>query len=207
MGNSIPSRDGQFTDRPKFGARLTTEFTTEDPTPIPTLQTSTPPPMVPNVVCGGSWNSPFQFKISPGKNGTSHYVSQVLGNTFYSLSDESIAVIKPIVEQHFNIFDDGDNKSDEVVVLNKSNDELVTCDDFKRFMINQYDRRDIQYENNDYGNNGYWSIGCWMEEWTGFLPGYSAGYSIGNCTRHGSTRSTRINTDQIDPYQSTNWRW
>ena len=44
---------------------------------------------------------------------------------------------------------------------------MVTCDDFKHFMINQYDRKDIQQENND-----YWNIGCWMEDWTRILPGY-----------------------------------
>ena len=176
MGN-LPSIDGQYTDRPKFGARLTTEFTTEYPSPVSTHQTSTPA-LVPNVVCDGSWNSPFQFKLSPGKNGTSEYVSQVLGNTFYSLSEESIAVTKPIAEQHFRIFDDGDSKSDGVVIFNKSNGQLVTCDDFKRFMINQYDRREIQYENND-----YWTIGCWMEDWTRILPGYSGGYGTGNCRR------------------------
>jgi len=133
----------------------------------PDLSTSymTTVPQVPNIVCDGSWDSSFQFKLSPGKNGTSEYVSQVLGNIFYSLSDGDIAAIQPIAEQHFDI----QSENGQVMVKNKLNGEKVSCGTFKNFILERFDRNQIQNGSKD--QNDLWNIGCWMERWTYILPG------------------------------------
>ena len=122
-------------------------------------------PRVPNIVCDGSWDSPFQFKLSPGKNGRSEYVSQVLGNMFYSLSDGDIAAIQPIAERHF----DFQSENGQVMVKNKWNGEKVACGTFKNFILERFYRNKIQNRSRD--QNDFWNIGCWMERWTNILPG------------------------------------
>ena len=143
---------------------------TTAPTTAPTTVSQVPHvPYVPNIVCDGSWYSPFEFKLSPGKNGRSEYVSQVLGNMFYGFSDGEIAVIQPIAEYYFDI----QSENGQMMIRNKWNGEKITCGTFKTFILERFDR--IQYDHiHGKDQNDFWNIGRWMEKWTYTLPGYNS---------------------------------
>ena len=79
-----------------------------------------------------------------GNNGNHAFVSRLLGNTFYSLSDSTIAVSKPIAEKYFDIreYRGWPYSSNGIKVTNKSDGKVVKCDDFKTFIMNRYERKD-----------------------------------------------------------------
>ena len=132
-----------------------------------------------SVVCDGKWNSPFELKLSPGKNDDPKFVTRFFGNTFYSLSDDIIAVSKPIAQRHFDI----QSRDGQTVLKYKFRDETVTCQDFKHFIIRRYNRE--QYRKSRPDDEAVWNFGGWLERFAYSLP------NIGQCGGCGRMKTSR----------------
>ena len=128
----------------------------------------------PSILCDSSPGRSISFRLSPGKNGRSHFVSSMLGNKFYSISGDFIAVSMPIAQKYFNIESQDDKIEGKAIITAKDNNEIVTCDDFKYFMIYHCERE--EYLNSRIDQN-YWSLASRLERFSTIMPGFSFGSS------------------------------